>query len=118
VDSGVINPPPTRFETAYAKATPGSAIVLADDGATIIIDGKSDDYYAYRGALQDRFYESIATILTSLDLPDYVINQTDATTSLQGVVTASWDGIEASWTYHPDNGFDLKLVDTQLTSAV
>jgi hypothetical protein len=24
---------------------------------------------------------------------------------------ASWDGIEASWSYHPDNGLDLVLVD-------
>ena len=41
--------------------------------------------------------------------PDAVVSQMDSTTSLQGRQTASWDGTDASWTYHPDNGLDLIL---------
>jgi hypothetical protein len=46
-------------------------------------------------------------------VPDYVVEQIDSTTSLMGLREATWDGIEASWSYHPDNGLDLILKDTQ-----
>jgi hypothetical protein len=106
---------PTRFELAF-EGTTGQSITLGDDGASITVDGQSDDYYAFRGAMEKQFYGQVATILAALGTPDYVIQQMDSTTSLQGVVTSSWDGIEASWTYHPDNGFDLQLVDTEVTT--
>jgi hypothetical protein len=35
--------------------------------------------------------------------------QMKKTRALDGTQSASWDAIEATWSYHPDNGFDIIL---------
>ncbi len=54
---------------------------------------------------------STACILKAVDTLSYVVTQMDSTSSLMGRQTAAWDGLEASWTYHPDNGLDVQIVE-------
>ena len=43
---------------------------------------------------------------------DGLVKTFGATRALDGRQQASWDGFEASWTYHPDNGLTLILRET------
>lgn len=49
----------------------------------------------------------------NLQMPSRVSDEISRTTSLMGLQSDQWDGIKASWTYHPDNGLDLILTDNQ-----
>lgn len=103
----------TRFEVAWKTVHESTglslpSITLADEGTSIIGDGPADG----TNTVDDYFTEMFA-ILTALDTPSYVVNQMEATTSLMGLREADWDGIHAEWSYHPDNGFDVTLVDTE-----
>jgi hypothetical protein len=101
-------PEGTRFEEAFAQAGVTSQYITVSDGGTsIIVDGPPDDTNT------NTFYPDLAALLTALDVPAYVVDQIDSTSSLQGLREASWNGIEAQWSYHPDNGLDLTLVDTE-----
>jgi hypothetical protein len=91
----------TRFEVAFEQAGVTSKyITVEDSGTSIIVDGPSDDTNT------NTFYPDLAALLTDLDIPAYVVDQIDSTSSLQGLREASWNGIEAQWSYHPDNGLD------------
>ncbi len=109
------SPAQTRFQAAYSGCDQVDRIELADEGASILADGPPDPsaFSPAEGKAYDRFIETIACILNNLNVPDYVVEQIDSTTSLMGLREATWDGIEASWSYHPDNGLDLILKDTQ-----
>jgi hypothetical protein len=104
-----VNLESTRFELAFA-ACGGAAqlerINVEDEGTSIIVDGVPDS-----GDVADSIDDTVC-ILNEIDVPSYVITQMESTTSLMGRQTASWDDIEASWSYHPDNGLDIVLVDT------
>ena len=101
-------PEGTRFEVAYEQAGVTSKYITVEDGgASIIVDGPPDDTNT------NTFYPDLAALLTALDVPAYVVDQIDSTSSLQGLREATWNGIEASWSYHPDNGLDLTLVETE-----
>lgn len=80
-----------------------SGISLGDKGSSITIDTKGEEDTS--GASMD----DAACILNALDVPDSVISQMDDTSAMDGRQTASWAGVNASWTYHPDNGVKLIL---------
>jgi hypothetical protein len=107
-EAPTVEPEGTRFEEAFAQAGVTSQYITVEDGGTsIIVDGPPDDTNT------NTFYPDLASLLTALDVPAYVVDQIDSTSSLQGLREASWNGIEAQWSYHPDNGLDLTLVDTE-----
>ncbi|MGG5171404.1 hypothetical protein ACQR35_04360 [Pseudarthrobacter sp. J1738] len=84
--------------------TDQSGVSLGDKNTSLSVDTKGQD---------DSDGASIADyacIVKALHTPDAVIEQMDSTSSLQGRQTAEWDGLEASWTYHPDSG--VKLIVT------
>jgi hypothetical protein len=41
-----------------------------------------------------------------------------STRALDGMREANFRGIHASWTYHPDNGFNLGLEDERLAKLL
>jgi hypothetical protein len=100
----------TRFELAYEACGGATALEpylqVADEGTSIVIDGPSDESAGLTDAITGTF-----CVLEELEVPTFVTTQIENTTSLMGRQEASWDGIEASWSYHPDNGLDLVLVD-------
>jgi hypothetical protein len=77
-------------------------IYVADDGNTLLMDGEGEETWGASSS-------DIWCVLDELNVPDSVVAKMEGTNSLQGVVSDSWDGIEAEWTYHPDDGFDVVL---------
>lgn len=82
---------------------------MADEGTTLHfnVGGKSDSSDPTPPAAPG----DVVCVLTELGIPVSVRVKMARTTALQGVQTDIWDGIEASWTYHPDNGLDVILTD-------
>lgn len=77
---------------------------LGDNDRTLILDMEGDETLS--GSMS---YEEVTCVLEAVDTPDAVWDKMGRTTSLQGVQSDSWNGIEASWTYHPDQGLDVIL---------
>jgi len=75
---------------------------VSEDGTSLFMDGAGEDSLGVNYSYQ-------ACVLKNLDVPSAVVSRMDNTSSLMGLQTANWDGILASWTYHPRNGFDVYL---------
>ena len=78
-------------------------IQVSDDGESMFLDGSGEDDYSSLGAVEQ------FCILAQLDVPEIIITRMNATNALMGAQTGEWDGITASWTYHPNNGLDVSL---------
>lgn len=85
----------------------GGAELAADDH-TLIIDTEGDDVGSGTATGYD-----LSCVLGELGTPDSVIAQMEATRALDGMQFAEWDGFEASWTYHPDDGLDLIITEAR-----
>lgn len=92
-------------ESCNASNTDG--ISLGDEGSSITIDTQGEDESS--GAS----FDDAACILNALNVSDSVISQIDDTSAMDGRQTASWEGVDASWTYHPDNGMKLILTEAE-----
>jgi len=79
------------------------AAQLRDDDQTLILDHKGAE------DLIGLDITDLACILNELEIPSSVIAKMDSTRALDGRQAAEWDGIEASWSYHPDSGMDVIL---------
>jgi hypothetical protein len=101
---------PTALEKAYSQyedlGITSSSIKLVDDGRTIIVDGEGAEQ---SGAPM----EAIASLVTALEMPTSIVTKIENTRALDGTQSDSWDGIEVSWSYHPDTGIDMVLELTE-----
>jgi hypothetical protein len=88
------------------KAADGCGITgaVGDDGSSLSLDMKGGDFDS-----GDLSVTNVACVLNELGIPDSVMSKMDSTRSIDGRQTENWDGIEANWTYHPDNGLDVIL---------
>ena len=75
---------------------------LGDGGRSLTISGEGKE----RDGLP---YTAVSCILREVDTPDAVIAQMESTRALDGRQQAQWGHIQASWTYHPDNGLQVIL---------
>lgn len=80
---------------------------LADGDHTMIIDSEGEELGSGTATIYDAY-----CILESLDTPQSVIAQMEATRALDGMQTAQWNEFEASWTYHPDAGLDVIITES------
>ncbi len=91
------------FEAAVdscgVENNPGARI--GDAGKSLMIDHRGEDESSGLTMLE------LDCMIDALGAPESVSVQMNATTAMQGRQTATWDGITASWTYHPDNGLDI-----------
>ncbi|MBE3073473.1 MAG: hypothetical protein IMZ75_00775 [Actinobacteria bacterium] len=97
----------TRFEKAVKSCSALPASVLADRGKTITMTAETDSYRG-EGSLP---MDDVLCPLVALNMPTSISAKMSNTTSLMGMQTDTWDGVEVSWSYHPDNGFNVILVD-------
>ncbi|GLU91365.1 hypothetical protein [Agromyces sp. NBRC 114283] len=93
---------PTKLEAAAEKCEI-SALAIGDEGKTLILDMKVDGGSGLP-------IEDVVCALAELNVSDAVLSQMDSTRALDGKQTAEWDDITATWTYHPDEGLDVILV--------
>ena len=103
-----VKPKLTRLAGADAKChTTG---VVTDEGQALVMNGKGTEDATGLTVTKE------ACLLLYVKTPTYVVDQMDATTSLMGLRQADWNGYHAEWSYHPDNGLDITIVDTEFKS--
>lgn len=99
--------PETRLEAAKRECAQRSPDVrLGDEGQSLTISRVLAEENP--GAT----WQHLSCVFVKVDIPDAVVSQIEHTRALDGRQQASWDGFEASWTYHPDDGLNLILRET------
>jgi len=95
---------PTALESSVENCflKESSFAALDEDGKGLYLDGEGDESSGLPIAL-------MACVLGELEVPDSVISRIDNTSSNMGQQTATWDGITALWSYHPNSGFDINF---------
>jgi peptidoglycan hydrolase-like protein with peptidoglycan-binding domain len=87
---------------------PGAFYDPIDD--TITISGAGGEDYGAAGAA---VFDTLICVLGWVSPPQHVISQLSSTRALDGMQTATWEGIigtvSALWTYHPDQGMNLTV---------
>jgi hypothetical protein len=92
-----------KFEKAYASCGSPDGVVVSDGGKTLSIDTEGEEDYS--GAT----YTDFNCILNAVETPQFVQEQISATSALMGRQTDEFDGIEVSWSFHPDSGAKLTM---------
>lgn len=103
VNGTPVAPPPTAIESARENCMVGD---VADGGHTLVIDMRGQELGS--GSLSAT---EVGCLLDALGTPAHVTSRMDSTRALDGMQDASWDGLTASWTYHPDDGLDIVITD-------
>jgi hypothetical protein len=81
-----------------------SGITFAEDGQSLVFDGKGEDDYIGGD------YNDVECLLTALEAPSTVWAQMLQTSSVDGQQEFDFDGINVSWSYHPNSGLDTNFV--------
>lgn len=99
----LFRPKPSLFADAVQKcdATGTYGVDVGDGGQSLVVDTKGKEDFG--GAS----FEQLACLLAALKVPDATLNEISRTSSLDGVQSAQWDNIKASWKYHPDPGMNI-----------
>ncbi|MCW3817887.1 hypothetical protein ONA91_25895 [Micromonospora sp. DR5-3] len=79
--------------------------VLGDGGGTLTLhgDGKESSGLSF---------STLECYWSELKMPDSVKQEVLATRALDGRQSGDWDGIHASWSYHPDSGLQMVITVT------
>ena len=88
---------------ATCDVADSSGITFAEDGQSLVFDGKGEDDY-----IGGDFYD-VECLLNAMEAPSTVWAQMLKTSSLMGVQEADWDGINVSWSYHPNSGLNASF---------
>ncbi|WP_125615954.1 hypothetical protein [Specibacter cremeus] len=78
-------------------------------GVTVMDGGKSLEVHTSGKKKSGADASALACVLRELGTPQGVIARMDSTRALDGTQTGTWSGLSASWTYHPDNGFNVVI---------
>lgn len=82
--------------------------ITQDDGMSITLDTQGPGEGNTK--IHDRI-EDVSCLLTGLEAPDHVAQHINSTRALDGQQTDGWDHYEARWTYHPDDGLQITIID-------
>ncbi|WP_459717640.1 hypothetical protein [Actinophytocola sp. KF-1] len=93
----------TPLQAAHDHCMVGDVV---DSGHTLVIDMRGEELGS--GSLS---FSEVSCLLAYLDTPDSVTTRMDSTRALDGMQDASWSGLNATWTYHPDDGLDIIITD-------
>lgn len=96
---------PTVLEAAYEACDYDDEFgaFLADEGHTLLLETAGDE------DVLGMEYTDVLCAFTELEMPTRVITQIGATRALDGRVSDSWDGLTATWSYHPSSGLNLMI---------
>lgn len=89
------------FTKAIESCGSPEGITIGDEGKTMTVDMMGEDEWS--GASLD----DTRCIIKAVGTPDYIIADIESTNSLAGRQDAEFEGISATWDYHPDNGLDI-----------
>lgn len=93
-----------KFVKAYKKCLSNDTS-LSSDGLSITVNSANE--YDTEGGVD------IMMIISSLKLPNSLLDEMLATNSLMGRQSEKYENIQVDWSYHPDNGLDaiFKIVE-------
>ena len=89
------------FQKAYDTCGTSSGVSLSDNGTTISVDTMGEEDWS--GAT----YSDLVCIIDAVGTPSYINENIMSTRALDGRQTQEFDGIEVSYSYHPDSGMDI-----------
>lgn len=92
------------FQRAIDNCGERQGAELGDGGTSLYLDTKGEDFKDTGMSMRE-----LACYMTALEVPDSVIHQMEHTRALDGTREAHWNGIAASWNYHPDDGMSMTL---------
>lgn len=92
----------TRFADAARECGISGKVEVLDDGQTLLVDGAGKDFGS-----GDVTFTELDCIIGAVGAPESARSKMYETRSLDGRQSAEWDGVSASWSYHPDDGLDL-----------
>ncbi|MDQ0613476.1 hypothetical protein QF046_001117 [Microbacterium sp. W4I4] len=97
--------PTESDETGALDDVFAGVVSVEDDGTTLIINTapKDDDPLGMTSLALECVYEQ-------LDVPAHIRERIGATRSLDGRQDGTWSDYTASWSYHPDSGANLIVV--------
>ena len=86
--------------------------VLRDNGATLVLDGRGkDDAKLEDGGLAYEegklSQQDLGCALGAVGTPSAIIEKMQRTRALDGMQSDAADGVNYTWTYHPDSGLDI-----------
>ncbi|MDP2288968.1 MAG: hypothetical protein Q8M73_10445 [Actinomycetota bacterium] len=101
----LFRPKTSVLEAAVATCSAQNAdgIDLADGGSTLIVDTKGEEDFSGSTIAQ------LVCVLAALKVPAADLNAIQRTSSNDGIQTAEWDDLKASWKYHPDDGMNIQF---------
>jgi hypothetical protein len=91
-----------RAAVENCALTESEFISLDENGAGLYLDGEGEETVGLPS-------EDEGCVLNFLEVPASVLDRMGSTTAMMGVQEAEFNGILATWTYHPDNGFDINF---------
>ena len=94
----------TLFSSAVSSCGSPAGTQLGDGGRTLMLHTRGTKQRSSGMSVQD-----LRCILKKLGASDAVISRMSATRAIDGMQDGRWDGISASWTYHPDDGLNITL---------
>jgi len=87
------------------EATAEEFLTLEDDGASLSIQNPPQG----GGNSAPATILAIQCVLDETDAPASVTSELEQTTALMGRQETDWEGVEMSWSYHPDDGLSAVL---------
>jgi hypothetical protein len=98
------------LQKIYNECCDSSYATVTNDGSCLTIDTNPSDIEDYSN---DDAIAAIFDVNKALGLPDSVIEKMSATRSVDGRQSYLGDGVEVSWTYHPNNGLEIQYSLTE-----
>jgi hypothetical protein len=103
----------SRFKVALTHCNQSIAsegVEYADNGATLIMSTAGTET-----TTPSTDWDTVGCVLRELDASTATLNLITETRALDGRQEKTWKGIDASWTYHPNDGLNMTLEDTRLS---
>lgn len=91
------------FNDMYEDIADEYWCTIASDGTWMQIDTNP---YDIDDSFDSDAWDAIKTVLDDLHFSSYVSEEMNQTTALMGKQSASADGYEVTWSYHPDRGME------------
>lgn len=92
------------FNDMYSDISSNSWCTIADDGTWMKLDTNP---YDIEDSFNTQAWTQIKTVLDDLGFASAVSEEMMETRSIDGRQSASADGYEVSWSYHPDDGLEV-----------
>ncbi|MGW9348648.1 hypothetical protein [Nocardiopsis flavescens] len=92
----------TALETCGLTDHPSAEV--GDEGRSVFLQHRGATDTAGLGD------DELDCVLRELGAPDSLFVEMGQTRALDGRRSLEWDGIEATWSFHPDDGIDTQLV--------